>query len=576
MYCPPMRNGIDVIVMAPKGKPEISEQLCIACGICTHKCPFDAIRIIQLASELDHELIHAFGVNEFKLFRLPVPREREVVGLLGANGTGKTTCINILAGKLVPNLGNYNGTPSWDTVLDVFSKTQLGKFLKKVVDSSLNIVIKPQNIDAIPRFYKGTARELLTKNISEERIKDFAARLNVESTLLDRDIRTLSGGELQSLALIAALSKAADFYFLDEPSNYLDIYQRLNVARVIKELAQQKTVMVVEHDLAILDYIADYIHIIYGEPGSYGVVTQIRAVRTGINTYLDGFLREENVRFRSSSIKFTVHDAKGEFHGATLFRYPSYIKTYNGFSVQTSEGIIHKGEVIGILGPNATGKTTFVKMLAGEIQPSEVRTHDSGTIHEAQCTISYKPQYIKFEFDGTVSEYLRTTLKERVSNTFFNSEVIHPLGINHIKERQISELSGGETQILGLAVAFGKEADLYIFDEPSAFLDANMRMCVAKIIQRFIQKTGKSAFVVDHDIYFIDIVADSLIVFEGVSGKYGVGIGPFTMRNGMNRFLEKLEITFRRDEDSLRPRINKPGSYLHREQIAKKDYYYES
>ena len=139
--------------------------------------------------------------------------------------------------------------------------------------------------------------------------------------------------------------------------------------------------------------------------------------------------------------------------------------------------------------------------------------------------------------------------------------------------KRVKKLSGGERQAVSIAICLGRDADLYLLDEPSAHLDANARMEAAKAIRRTMESNEKSAFVIDHDVYFIDILSDSLLVFDGAGGTHGIAKGPFSLREGMNQFLENVNITFRRDHDSKRPRINKSDSRKDREQQSSGDYY---
>ncbi len=567
-YCPPVRTGSEAVVMGEDGKVVISEELCVGCGICVHKCPFDAIRIIGLPEELEGELVHQYGENGFQLYRLPCPRRGMVVGLLGPNGIGKTTVISILSGELVPNLGNYDEEPAWEPVLEHFAGTEIHDYLKRIADGEWEAAMKPQYVDQLGKVYKGKVSTLLKKADHNDRLSEVKEELELES-LLDKDVEKLSGGEMQRLAIAATLLKETDVYFFDEPSSYLDIYQRLQVAKSIQKLSESKPTVVVEHDLAVFDFLATNVYLMYGSEGAFGVLAHPRQVRTAINVYLNGYMREENVRFRDNEIKFESHPPRKEWSKVQLLRFDPLKKRFKNFTLETGEGSIGVGEVVGVVGPNATGKTTFVKMLAGEIRPT------SGIV-SSEVKVSYKPQYLETKFRGTVRELLMTEIFEELEEDYYQSQILEPLGVTPHLERELRSLSGGEVQRVAIALCLGREADLYLVDEPSAYLDSNQRMQAAKTIRRVMEKKGLSGFIVDHDVYFLDLVSDSLMVFGGEPGVKGYGEGPFGMRDGMNKFLKMVEITFRRDNETNRPRINKFGSSLDREQKAKGEYYYAS
>ncbi|MCL1984252.1 MAG: ribosome biogenesis/translation initiation ATPase RLI [Methanomassiliicoccaceae archaeon] len=565
-FCPKMRTGVEAIVIGEKGKPIISEELCVGCGICVNKCQFGAIKIIGLADELRTEMVHHYGENAFRLYRLPVPKKGIVTGILGPNGIGKTTAIKMLSGIEIPNLGNYQDPPSKDEVLQHFAGTELYDYLSSVYKSNVRTAMKPQYVDKLPQSMTGVVRDLLSR--VQERMKvEEAAEMFELTDVLDRGLDKLSGGELQRVAIAATLMKDADVYFFDEPSSYLDIYQRVKMARHIKELSEEKQVVVIEHDLAILDFLADNVNVVYGTEGAYGVFTLPRQVRTAINVYLDGYLPEENIRFRERPIEFTSSPPRNEWNTGTLLSYDTLEKDFKGFRMKVNGGDIRIGESVGIVGPNATGKTTFVKMLAGVIEA------DKGKI-DTKVKVSYKPQYISGDTEGTVKDLLYSAAFDTVRSGFFQGEVINPLGIGHLMEKAVRTLSGGELQRVAITLCLAREADIYLFDEPSAYLDSNQRMNAAKTIRRMMEKSGKSGMIVDHDIYFLDMVSDSMMVFGGDPGHEGTGEGPFSMREGMNRFLRAVDITFRRDADTRRPRINKPESRLDREQKSAGEYYY--
>jgi len=573
-YCPRNRMGEKCIVESETDKkPIIVEQLCVGCGICVHKCPFDAIHIINLADELETEFMHSFGKNAFCLYRLPTPIKGQVVGLLGPNGIGKTTIINILSGRLQPNFGDYENGGKLELTLERFRGTELFNYFENFKNKNFTTSLKPQYVDSLPKIYTGKVFELLKKLIKtdgteqKERIEDIITKLQLQS-ILKRDISKLSGGELQRVAIAATIIKDADIYFFDEPSSYLDIYQRMNTAKVIRELAAEKPTVVIEHDLAILDFLTDTVHIMYGTPGAYGVVAQPRTTRHAINIYLGGYLEKENVRFRDYDIRFEIHPPRKEWESHRLLEFPSLYKKFPSFSLRAGEGEIHLGEVIGVVGPNATGKTTFVSMLAGELEPTE------GNV-DIDLSVSYKPQYINPEEELKVLDLFTIEVKDRYRDPFFVNEVKRQLRLQELENSYLDTLSGGELQRVAVGLCLARKADIYLLDEPSAYLDSNQRMEMAKMLRRFIEKSKKSAMIVDHDVYFIDIVSDTLMVFGGEPGKKGTAAGPFSLKDGMNIFLKDIGISFRRDPDTKRPRINKLDSRLDREQKKSGDYYYQ-
>jgi ATP-binding cassette subfamily E protein 1 len=566
-FCPRVRAGDETIIMGEEGKPIISEELCVGCGICIHKCPYDAIKIIGLAKELETDLVHQFGKNGFRLFKLPVPKNGICVGILGPNGIGKTTAIKILSGQLKPNFGDFKAESTWDDILYYYSGTELHEHFKGVSNNDLTSVIKPQYVDRLPKLMKGEIGEILKKTDSQGKFDDIVEKLGISNILTKRiEKKEISGGELQVVSIAAALLKDVDLYFFDEPSSYLDIHQRLKIARIIKELSKTKKVIVIEHDLAVLDFLCDNVHLMYGDEGAYGVVTNVRAVRHAINTYLSGYLKEENIRF-GEKIEFFKHPPKQRQQMNILISYNDIAKSYKDFNLEIESGIIRQGEIIGIVGPNAIGKTTFVKMLAGVIDPT------SGRI-EYDIKVSYKPQYISSDMSGTVRDFLEKRSATLFTSSFFKGEIFEPFHLKYLLDKEISTLSGGELQRVSIANCLVQEADIYLIDEPSAYLDSEQRMITSRTVRRVIEKTGKSAMVVDHDVYFIDMISDALIVFTGDPGKSGKARGPFSLHEGMNRFLKEVDITFRRDEDSNRPRVNKPDSIMDRKQRSEGEYYY--
>jgi ATP-binding cassette subfamily E protein 1 len=403
-----------------------------------------------------------------------------------------------------------------------------------------------------------------------KRMDEVVETLNLKETL-DKKVPDLSGGELQRVAVAAAALKDADLYLFDEPSSYNDVYQRLAVSKLIGTIADSgKSVLVVEHDIAFLDYVTNYVQIIYGEPGAYGIVSGLYASRTGINALLDGYLPQENVRFRDHAVSFGQRAAGETVESEDIAaKYTRLSKTYPSFKLSVGAGHINKGTILGVVGANALGKTTFIKMLAAEERPSK------GTVH-VDAKVAYKPQYLSSDFDGTVDEFFMTTLGTRFSDPLLQDNLVVPLRIEKLLARKVGELSGGELQKVAIVATMAQETEVYALDEPSAFLDVEDRFVVARAINRMVKARGKAGVIIDHDLQVVDNVSDRLQVFSGVPGSSGEASPPMTKEDGMNEFLKLVGLTYRRDVNTGRPRVNKPMSKLDREQKEKGAYYYVS
>jgi ATP-binding cassette subfamily E protein 1 len=566
-FCPMVRSRVEAIRIEGN-KAIISEMLCSGCGICVKKCPFKAISIVNLPDELERDCSHRFGQNAFKLFRLPTPSPGTVLGLLGQNGIGKTTTLKVLSGEVKPNLGDYQTPPEWNEIIQYYRGSTLQDYFGKISENNLKIAHKPQYVDKIPKAVSGKVGELLEKVDERKLLDKLALQLELKQ-IWDRPLEVLSGGELQRVAVVAALCREADVYLFDEPSSYLDVKQRLQVAKAIRSLKdQRKTIIVAEHDLAIIDYLSDQICVFYGDPGVYGVVSHVHGVRTGINIYLQGYIPDENVLFRKESIIFHEKPpAVSAGAGETLLKWDRIEKTFQGFKLLTHRGEIRRGEIIGILGPNGIGKTTFVKILAGLEEADDERKL-------GEVTVSYKPQYIAAEYDGTVQELLASVAKDNFASSWYKTEVLQPLRVNSLLDRNVMELSGGELQKVAIAACLSRKAELFLLDEPSAYLDVEERLNMARTVRRVVEAHDSTAFVVEHDVVAQDFIADRLMVFSGEPGVNGTANPPTSLRKGMNMFLKGMAVTFRRDSVTKRPRVNKEGSRLDTFQKQIGEYYY--
>uniref|UniRef100_A0A8V0XSH0 ATP binding cassette subfamily E member 1 n=1 Tax=Gallus gallus TaxID=9031 RepID=A0A8V0XSH0_CHICK len=449
--CPVVRMGKLCIEVTSQSKIAwISETLCIGCGICIKKCPFGALSIVNLPSNLEKETTHRYCANAFKLHRLPIPRPGEVLGLVGTNGIGKSTALKILAGKQKPNLGKYDDPPDWQEILTYFRGSELQNYFTKILEDDLKAIIKPQYVDQIPKAAKGTVGSILDRKDETKTQTVVCQQLDL-THLKERNVEDLSGGELQRFACAVVCIQKADIFMFDEPSSYLDVKQRLKAAITIRSLIN---------------------------PDRYG---------------------------------------KGSCFHDKLYLFVGEVPILN---------------------------------------------------------VSYKPQKISPKSTGSVRQLLHEKIRDAYTHPQFVTDVMKPLQIENIIDQEVQTLSGGELQRVALALCLGKPADVYLIDEPSAYLDSEQRLMAARVMKRFILHAKKTAFVVEHDFIMATYLADRVIVFDGVPSKNTVANSPQTLLAGMNKFLSQLEITFRRDPNNYRPRINKLNSIKDVEQKKSGNYFF--
>ncbi|VVU94318.1 ABC transporter [seawater metagenome] len=567
----------ECIILKDK-KIEISENCCMVCFNSAKRSPGNAVSVVKLPTNLQTNVTYCYGKNSFKIHGLPTPQPGTVLGLLGINGIGKSTALNILSGKLLPNFGNIDkDVPTKKDIIKYYRGSELQNYFNKIYNKKTKVCVKPQNIFKYVTKYKGQNIQDLINKIDQRNKKDEICEKLQISHLFERNIEDLSGGELQRLIIAFTVMSDADVYFFDECSSFLDVKQRLVVNDIIRGLidpinwnsdnkAKSKYIIVVEHDLAILDYVSDYIQCLYGKPSVYGVVSNKINVNNGINEFMEGYIRSENVKFRpyelsfknSLSLESKILDSKQKQI------YPKMTKHYesSGFKINIEEGHFHNNEIICLMGENGSGKTTFINLLSQSL---------------SNLSYSHKQQHLENEYSKinlTVEEYMEQKINKSLGDKNFKFMVLNPLNINSIKDIRVCDLSGGQLQRLAITICLGTPAYLYLIDEPSAGLDCEQRVIVSKVIQKWlIEYLNRTCFLIEHDFLMTSTIADTIIVFEGQPGIECKANKPICLKDGFNKFLKNLNVTFRRDPNNFRPRINKKNSTKDREQKLANEYF---
>lgn len=541
----------------------VSEEACMVCFNLAKRAPGDAVKVVNLPSNLSTEAVFRYSANSFKLHGIPIPKARKVLGLLGVNGIGKSTALKLLTGELIPNFEKYDPIPTKKDVLKHYRGNEIQKYLTQLYGNKIKISVKPQNINKYTKSHKNTTVENFLEMVDHPCIE----KLELTHLMLQK-IGNLSGGELQRVIIAKTCLKEAQIYFFDEPSSFLDVKQRIVASECIRKLTEEnKYVVVVEHDLSILDYLSDYIQVIYGMPGVYGVITKPSMVSNAINQFINGYILNDNIRFRSYGLNFKTSTEDVKVISKLGMSYPSLKHSYPGFTLQVSPGVFNFGEVTCLLGQNGCGKTTFMKLLVKYFANSA----------KNNFAVSFKKQQLKLNHPGTVQDMMEEQINSALCDRFFRLFVLKPLQINKIKKLKVNSLSGGEMQKLAIVLCLGTSASVYLLDEPSAGLDCEQRLIVAKVIRKWIvNHLGKTCFLIEHDFLISTSIADRIIVYQGIPGVNTIASQPMALKIGFNKFLKDLNVSFRNDPENSRPRINKLNSVKDREQKSRNEFFLSS
>lgn len=563
MKCPSNSSGKKCIVIEDiedfGKKAMIYTDLCIGCGICIRTCPFNAISIVNIPHELSKDkILYSYGENSFRVYNFPSIKKGQCIGLLGENGLGKSTILNMLSGSIKLDDKKCKS---------LFGGNELFKYMSLLNKNNITVSYKKQDITS---YKKGISGETIVNTLFSKINQEYINRFNL-TKLADRAVKDLSGGETQQLLISLASSKKADSYLFDEPTAFLDIKQRVNAAQIISEKTEDSYVLCVEHDLCIFDYICDYVCCLYGEKNCYGVVTSLYSTFNGINNYIKGFLSVENIKTRQKPLTFRINTLddtlldESLLHLAT-YSYGSTKLSYETFSLDIEAGSFSTSDIILLIGENGTGKTSFINHI--------VNKQKNGW-NFPDLTLSVKEQnpYDGLAVDMNVRTYLQNKIGNMTVNYDFKSFILKPLKIEDLYDLNMTELSGGQMQKIAIVEALGKESDIYLLDEPSAYIDVEDRLRVAKAIRQWIYFTKKTLFLVEHDLIMATTISDKIIVFSGEPATTCRASSPMNLSDGINLFLKNINVTMRKDMVTGRPRINKLDGVKDKEQKTIGKYY---
>ena len=498
----------------------ISEELCTGCGICPKVCPFHAITIVNTVAPVEEKLAYRYGENLFSLYGLALPK-KGVLAIVGENGCGKTTNVKLITGQLEPQ--------------NFYSKEVKTYFAEQDFEK---IATKPQELSG---KVSGRVGELLTQINEAGRLEKLDPLLDLRS-LYEREFSQLSGGELQRVVVAAVLLRDKGTFILDEPLAFLDYAYRIRLAEYLKSEFSDKQVLVVDHDLSLLSHFCSAAYISFGVPGAYGIISQPYSVDRAINMFLDGYIEPENVRFRPP-IKYETYPPEAKT--SPSYQIPPLTVEKGAFRLTNPSNVqLYAGEVVGIAGPNGTGKSTLCTALAQEFGPAA----------------SLKQQIL------SRSDELAGQVISAARQTVWGEAYVRAMGLWSVEFRKLASLSLGELQKVEVLRSLSQEnASLYLLDEPTTALDSPGRIRLSKLLREKAQSESSVVLVVDHDLEFLYNSVDRLVVFEGEPSVSGIVAGAFAKAEGIARLLSQFDLSYRSEPATRRLKLNKRGSVKDRQ-----------
>ena len=479
----------------------------------------------------------------------------ERIGLIGRNGTGKSSLLKILAGleKLDDGSLQYQQglrmayvaqEPIFDPVETVFHAVSKGVAeVKALREEYEELSVAEWNDDSHHRLDEIQSQlEAMSGWDWEQRVHETLDRLHLDP---DVAIGSLSGGNRKRVALAQALVAVPDVLFLDEPTNHLDLDSITWLEELLK--AFKGSVVLITHDRAFLDAVSTQIveldrGILRSYPGNFTAYETLKeqeiASEALANARADKLLAQEEVWIRKGvearrtrsvgriarleklrelraarrdamgQIKLSV--ASGNRSGKIVADLENVSKSYDRPIVKDFTATILRGDKVGLLGPNGAGKTTLLKLILGSIQP------DTGAATMgSQIDVAYFDQMREgLDLNATLedyispgSEWIEINGARKHVKSYLNDFLFSPERANS----PVSTLSGGERNRLLLARLFARPANVLVLDEPTNDLDID----TLELLEQLLQDYKGTVFLVSHDRAFLDNVVTSIIAHEG-------------------------------------------------------------
>lgn len=539
--------------------------------------------ICSMASILQAEgLSKSYGIKIlFNNLNINI-NEGDKIALIAPNGSGKSTLLRILAGK---DSSDGDGSvklmqgakvswleqdPELDANKTIFQEVfRASEILAKVITEYEAAVATHDH-----KRVENAVHEMDIHNAwqYEQKVNQVLSRLNLPDS--HRQISTLSGGEKKRVALASIMINEADLIVLDEPTNHLD----LEIIEQLEEYLKRttSTVLMVTHDRYFLDRVCNHIleldnGTLYTYKGNYSYFlekrdervdifnTETERARNLLRTELDWMRRMPQARATKAKYRINAFYELKEradkrviqkqmkidvgasrlgtkiINCRNLTHYWGDYCTVNGFTYNFS-----KGEKVGIVGANGAGKTTFLKLLTGEIEKFSGKSENfSGEIDRGETLVigHYRQDGLNFDSGETVIDAVRkiaevVTLADgsTIPVTQFLSRFLFPHSSHNTK---IEKLSGGERRRLYLVTVLMRSPNFLILDEPTNDLD----IVSLNVLEEYLLSFPGSLLIVSHDRYFLDKLADHLFVFEG-NGVIKDYVGKYSEYREMVRELE--------------------------------------